>query len=134
LEEAFWRLAAERGAIERNRKGKWVTTTRIGGQAQPVHGVEALVSFPELDLDEDLVRFLKLLAYGTKGNEFRHGTAETGWRLRAMFLIAALLGWLDAIGLLASRRAVRAAFARQHAAQRARHDAIDSGVTTAEAA
>jgi hypothetical protein len=112
LEGAFWRLATQRGLIERNQKGKWMTTPATGRGCQ-IDGVEKLLPLPDLNLPPAFLQYVRALAYGGTGHPFRHGTADEGWRLRALFLLTALLGWLETVGLLDAQRAVRAAFFRQ---------------------
>ena len=118
LEGAFWRLASERGEIERNRRGHWMTTKETDGKKHPIHAIEFLVKRTDLGLEPELIRFITILTYGGTGNDFRHGTAVDGWRLRSTFLTAALLGWLDAAGGLDARGAVRAAAARRRQERR----------------
>lgn len=115
LEGAFWRVAAERGLIEQNRKGKWIeVATR-----RQIDSVEGLFRMPELGVDETRRRFLTGLAYGGSGNPYRHGTAEGGYRLRALCLFAALLAWLELSGEMEATRAVREAFVRDADRRRA---------------
>jgi hypothetical protein len=99
-------------------QGKFFTSMKLKGKHQQVDSVEALVKLPGMNLDADLVNFASALAYGDTGHDYRHGTATNGWRLRSTFLIAALLGWLDAAGELDAQRAVRAAGVRRHKERR----------------
>jgi hypothetical protein len=119
LEGAFWRLAEQRGIIERNRKGKWICTARTDRPGKQIDGVEALFPLEGLGLEASFKQFLRGLAYGGSGHPYRHGTAESGWRLRALCLHASLIGWLDTAGHLDGRRSVRDAFARVHERHRA---------------
>ncbi len=112
LEGAFWHLASERRAIEKTTRGQWTTTKEIKEKKHQIHAIGQLVKLTDLDLDPSLVGFIATLTYGGAGNDFRHGTATDGWRLRSTFLTAALLGWLDATGRLDAHAAVRAAASR----------------------
>jgi hypothetical protein len=113
LEGAFWHLAVDREVVFRKQKkngmqGKFFTHA----DRKQIDSIEKLVKLPDMNLDADLVHFAATLAYGGTGNDYRHGTATDGWRVRSMFLIAALLGWLDATSSFDARRAVRAAAVR----------------------
>jgi hypothetical protein len=109
LEGAYWMLAERRGAIVRDRKGKWVTPERPDRPAVPIDGVEKAMKLEQVGLPPKLLQFLTRRAYGGGGNPFRHGTATSGWRSRALFLFGALLGWLDAVGELKAQHVVRRA-------------------------
>ena len=115
LEGAFWLLAAERGLVEQNRKGKWIEIDT----GRQIDGVERLFRMPDLGVDETQRRFLTGLAYGGSGNPYRHGTAQGGYRLRALCLFAALLAWLEMSGELEATTAVREAFVRDAERRRA---------------
>jgi hypothetical protein len=114
LEGAYWRLAEQRGAIVRDRKGKWATPKPPNGQGIPIDGVEKAMKLPQVGLSPKLLQFLTQRAYGGGGNPFRHGTATGGWRSRAIFLFGALLGWLDEVGELDAHHVVRYAALRRY--------------------
>jgi hypothetical protein len=50
LEGAFWRLAEQRGLIEKNRKGKWLCTAATGNPGRQIDGVEGVLRPQGLDL------------------------------------------------------------------------------------
>jgi hypothetical protein len=113
LEGAFWRLAEQRDVLKRDQSGNWKTVPAANGSAKKVRGVEAVISLDELDLPADFRRYMSALAYGGTGHPFRHGMADDGWKLRGLFLLAAMLGWLELAGVLNAAVEVRAAFVRQ---------------------
>jgi hypothetical protein len=112
LEGAFWRTAETQGLVEQDRKGKWLATAKTRKPGRKLGGIESVIWLQELDLDEPFRRFLVGLVYGGSGNPYRHGSAEEGWRVRSLCLIASLIGWLELNGQIDARREVRAAFRR----------------------
>jgi hypothetical protein len=122
LEGALFRLAESRGLVEKDRNSKWHATAASGKPGKPIRGVEAVVTLDNFDLSPAFVQFARAVAYGTPGHPFRHGTADEGWPLRAMFMVVGLVGWLEAQCKLDGRRAVRAAFIREHQRRSAERD------------
>lgn len=52
--------------------------------------------FELLDLEESFRVFLRRRVYGSIANPHRHGTPQGGHRRQSLFLVVALIGWLDA--------------------------------------
>lgn len=52
--------------------------------------------FELLGLDETFQIFLRRRVYGRIANPHRHGTPQGGHRRQSLFLVVALIGWLDA--------------------------------------
>jgi transposase len=94
LEGAFWRVAHDRGLVERVKERMHFTAD--SGSYGKAHSVEAI--FEPLGIDDDFRNFLVRLVYSTSGNAFRHGTALGGWRRAGLLLVVALVGWLDLYG------------------------------------
>jgi hypothetical protein len=91
LEGAFASEAERRRLVERaERKLRF---TPQSGRSGNVGGLEALLG--PLGLEEDLDAFLRREVYGGRGNPFRHGTAQTGWRRKALSLTVALVACMD---------------------------------------
>jgi hypothetical protein len=116
LEGAFWHLADARSLVVRNRRGKWEIND---GSNRQLDSVEALFKLQGMNLDESARRFLRGLVYGGTGNTFRHGTAEEGFRLRALCLFVSLIAWLETAGQLNAKRTVMAALRRESDARAA---------------
>jgi len=108
-EGLFWEAASEAGLIEKNARGKWHCTPLTDSPGKQVHGLEQVLSMAELNLAPSYRDFLRAVVYGGAGDPFRHGTAEDGWKLRALFLTVALIGWLDSRGQLNSREVITTA-------------------------
>jgi hypothetical protein len=104
---------AERRELVRRVKTKIAYTTSKGKQK---HLGSAEEVFGLLDLEEDLLDFLRRGVYGDRGNAFRHGVALDGFRGKALSLVIALVAYLD---LATERRSalVSEAFQRQGVAQ-----------------
>ena len=113
LEGLFWFELESRRLIERDDRGKWLSTA-TGTQ---VDGLErALKLMP--DIDEDFRAFVSRVVYGGSGNAYRHGTATSGWQVRSGFLVFVLIGWLELRGRTDSKRTISAAFAAAQEEQR----------------
>jgi hypothetical protein len=93
LEGAFWRVAQDRGLVERVKTRMHFTSASGHKPGREARGVEAI--FEPLGVDEDFRAFLVRLVYGGRGHPFRHGNAEVGWRHAGLMLVIALVGWLD---------------------------------------
>ncbi len=117
LEGIFWKAAAQRGLIERDRKSKWRATALTGHPDKKISGVESLFGYDELGIDEPFESFLRGLVYGGAGNPYRHGTPTDGWRLRSLCLFVALIGWIEAEGLIHGKPAMRKAFMTRERSQ-----------------
>jgi hypothetical protein len=91
LEGAFVSEAERRRLVERaERKLRF---TPESGRSGNVGGLEALLD--PLGLEGDLDAFLRREVYGGRGNPFRHGTALSGWRRKALSLTVALVACMD---------------------------------------
>ncbi len=112
IEGIFWTAAADAGLIEQDRHGKWHCTAATSTPGKPVHGLEQVLVLPEVDLEDAFRAFLKAVVYGGAGDPFRHGTATSGWQLRASFLTIALMGWLETLNRFSVDTALCSAFAR----------------------
>jgi hypothetical protein len=106
LEGMFWTEAEERGKIVRNNKGKWHRTDSNA----PVGGLEAVLAALAPDVNDDLSDFIRAVVYGGPGDRFRHGTATSGWQLRAALLCFAVAGWLEFRADLDAEQVIRSAF------------------------
>ena len=106
LEGMFWSEAEERGKIVRNEKGKWRRTDN----AAPVGGLEAVLDALAPDVSDDLSDFIRAVVYGGPGDRFRHGTATSGWELRAALLCFAVAGWLEFSTDFDAEQIIRSAF------------------------
>jgi hypothetical protein len=118
LEGAFWRTAEQEGLVVQNQKGKWVRTEKAGKPGRLANGIETIFWLKGMNLTESFQRFLVGLVYGRSGDPFRHGSAEEGWRLRSLCLIASLIGWLELKGQIDGRREVIEAFSRVRESRR----------------
>ena len=106
LEGVFWTEAQERGKIIRNEKGKW----RRADNGAAVGGLEAVLDTLAPDVSDDLRDFIRAVVYGGPGDRFRHGTASSGWELRAALLCFAVAGWLEFRTHFDAQQIIRAAF------------------------
>lgn len=91
LEGAFT-AEAERRELVRRVKTK-IAYNEASGKHGNVGSAEEV--FRLLDLDEDLLSFLRRQVYGSRGNAFRHGIASDGFRLKALTLTLALIAYID---------------------------------------
>jgi hypothetical protein len=93
LEGAFWHVPEERGLIMRQREKMRV----VGGDGQPGKTLGGVAGALDLldEVDPPFRVFLARLVFGGRGNRFRHGNATEGWRLEALLLVVALVGWLE---------------------------------------
>jgi hypothetical protein len=106
LEGVFWTEAEERAKIFRNKKGKWRRTDNDAA----VGGLEAVLDALTPDVGDDLRDFIRAVVYGGPGDRFRHGTANSGWELRAALLCFAVAGWLELRTGFDAEQIIRAAF------------------------
>ena len=120
IEGIFWTAAADAGLIKQDRHGKWHCTAATSTPGKPVHGLEQVLVLPEVDLEDAFRAFLKAVVYGGAGDPFRHGTATSGWQLRASFLTIALMGWLETLNGFSVDTALCSAFARARLATESR--------------
>lgn len=101
LEGAFWEVAYVQAVVTTQRK-------RIENPNKDV-GFESMVKL--LGLDQEFQTFVVRGLYGTTGNSYRHGGADSGERRQVLLGIAALTGWLEkfagarALDVLAERMA-----------------------------
>jgi hypothetical protein len=91
LEGAFVSEAERRRLVERAKRK--LRFTPESGKTGNVGSLEALLD--PLGLEEDLDAFLRREVYGGRGNPFRHGTALSGWRRKALSLAVALVACMD---------------------------------------
>jgi hypothetical protein len=117
LEGLFWMTAQERGLIREDKNGKWIATDKTSQRGKPMRGIENLSRLDALGLDEHFGLFLRGVAYGGQGHPYRHGSAEDGWRVRALCLLVGLIGWLELAGLVDAHEVIRGGFERASEAE-----------------
>jgi hypothetical protein len=121
LEGAFWRLAIDRGLVVKNTHDQWVQADR---PEKRIRAVEGLFPLDGLNLSESQLRFLRGLAYGTRGHPYRHGQADDGYQIRALCLFVSLMAWLELAGHFEVRSAIRAASMRASEERREREQLV----------
>lgn len=85
---------AERRALVRRVKTK-MTYVTDKGRERTLGGADEL--FGLLDLEADLLAFLRRVVYGAHGNAFRHGVAAEGHREKSLALVIATVAYLELV-------------------------------------
>ena len=85
LEGAFWEVGYVQSAVTPDRKDPANPNRSLG--------FESMVK--RLKLEPELKTFMVRGLYGTTGNSYRHGGADSGERRQVLLGIAALTGWFE---------------------------------------
>jgi hypothetical protein len=85
LEGAFWEVGYVQSAVTPDRKDPTNPNKSLG--------FESMVR--RLNLEPELKTFMVRGLYGTTGNSYRHGGADSGERRQVLLGIAALAGWFE---------------------------------------
>lgn len=112
LEGAFWNTAQALGLIWLNDSGHWVTTAKTSKAGVEIDAIEKLSKLHALQVDPKFGAFLRGVAYGGEGHPYRHGSADDRWRVRALCLLVALVGWLEFAEVMNASEVIRGGFLR----------------------
>lgn len=114
LEGAFTGEAERRALVRRSKTRMTYVTDK--GRERNLGGADEL--FGLLDLEADLLAFLRRVVYGSRGNAFRHGVALEGHREKSLALVMATVAYLELVAdPPGSNRLLGQAFARQELGQ-----------------
>jgi hypothetical protein len=86
LEGAFWEVAIQKRVVTRSRCDPQ--------RPSKTWGFETMIK-RLLASEPEFATWMTQAVFGTEGNPFRHGSAETGHRRQALFGLVALAGWFQ---------------------------------------